>query len=74
MSEQLFLVCRTFDALYQPFSREGEPPVDIVAKIRAAKELSEALGMNIDARGEGAVIHKHACALGCEGIVSKRLG
>ena len=24
--------------------------------------------------GEGAVIYKHACALGCEGIVSKRLG
>jgi bifunctional non-homologous end joining protein LigD len=22
----------------------------------------------------GAVIYKHACALGCEGIVSKRLG
>ena len=22
----------------------------------------------------GAIIHKHACALGCEGIVSKRLG
>ncbi len=24
--------------------------------------------------GEGAIIYKHACALGCEGIVSKRLG
>ena len=24
--------------------------------------------------GEGAIIFKHACALGCEGIVSKRLG
>ena len=24
--------------------------------------------------GEGAIIHKHACALGCEGIVSKRFG
>ena len=24
--------------------------------------------------GDGAVIYKHACALGCEGIVSKRLG
>jgi bifunctional non-homologous end joining protein LigD len=23
---------------------------------------------------EGAIIYKHACALGCEGIVSKRLG
>jgi bifunctional non-homologous end joining protein LigD len=24
--------------------------------------------------GDGATIYKHACALGCEGIVSKRLG
>ena len=24
--------------------------------------------------GDGATIFKHACALGCEGIVSKRLG
>jgi bifunctional non-homologous end joining protein LigD len=30
--------------------------------------LNEAFG------GDGAVIYKHACALGCEGIVSKRLG
>jgi bifunctional non-homologous end joining protein LigD len=30
--------------------------------------LNEAFG------GNGAVIYKHACALGCEGIVSKRLG
>ena len=24
--------------------------------------------------GDGVIIYKHACALGCEGIVSKRLG
>jgi bifunctional non-homologous end joining protein LigD len=24
--------------------------------------------------GDGTIIYKHACALGCEGIVSKRLG
>jgi hypothetical protein len=24
--------------------------------------------------GDGAVVYRHACALGCEGIVSKRLG
>jgi bifunctional non-homologous end joining protein LigD len=24
--------------------------------------------------GDGAVVYQHACALGCEGIVSKRLG
>jgi ATP-dependent DNA ligase len=30
--------------------------------------------LNEHYRGDGAVIYKHACALGCEGIVSKRLG
>jgi bifunctional non-homologous end joining protein LigD len=24
--------------------------------------------------GDGAIIYQHACVLGCEGIVSKRLG
>jgi bifunctional non-homologous end joining protein LigD len=24
--------------------------------------------------GEGVIVYKHACALGCEGIVSKRVG
>ena len=30
--------------------------------------------LNETYREDGAIIHKHACALGCEGIVSKRLG
>ena len=30
--------------------------------------------LNETYREDGAVIYKHACALGCEGIVSKRLG
>ena len=30
--------------------------------------------LNKHFEGDGAVIYKHACALGCEGIVSKRLG
>ena len=32
------------------------------------------MALNEHYRGDGAVIYKHACALGCEGIVSKRLG
>jgi bifunctional non-homologous end joining protein LigD len=32
------------------------------------------IAINEHLGGEGAVIYKHACALGCEGIVSKRLG
>ena len=34
----------------------------------------EGIALNEHFGGEGAIIYKHACALGCEGIVSKRLG
>ena len=34
----------------------------------------DGIALNEVFTGEGAVIYKHACALGCEGIVSKRLG
>jgi len=30
--------------------------------------------LNEHYEGDGAIIYKHACKLGCEGIVSKRLG
>jgi bifunctional non-homologous end joining protein LigD len=42
-----------------------------------AKLLShphEGIDFNEHCTGDGAIIFKHACALGCEGIVSKRLG
>jgi bifunctional non-homologous end joining protein LigD len=42
-----------------------------------AKLLSDAhqgIAFNEHYTGDGAIIYKHACALGCEGIVSKRLG
>jgi bifunctional non-homologous end joining protein LigD len=34
----------------------------------------DGIALNEQFKGEGATIFKHACALGCEGIVSKRLG
>jgi ATP-dependent DNA ligase len=34
----------------------------------------DGMALNEHYRGDGSVIFKHACALGCEGIVSKRLG
>jgi ATP-dependent DNA ligase len=34
----------------------------------------EGIALNEAFTGDGTVIHKHACALGYEGIVSKRLG
>jgi ATP-dependent DNA ligase len=34
----------------------------------------DGIAINEHFSGDGAVIYKQACALGCEGIVSKRLG
>jgi bifunctional non-homologous end joining protein LigD len=34
----------------------------------------DGIALNETFTGDGTVIYKHACALGCEGIVSKRLG
>jgi bifunctional non-homologous end joining protein LigD len=34
----------------------------------------EGIALNEHFDGDGSIIYKHACALGCEGIVSKRLG
>ena len=34
----------------------------------------EGIALNEQFKGDGAMIYKHACALDCEGIVSKRLG
>ena len=32
------------------------------------------IALNEHYEGDGAIIYKHACALGCEGVVSKRRG
>jgi ATP-dependent DNA ligase len=34
----------------------------------------DGIALNEHFGGDGAMIYKHACALGCEGIISKRLG
>jgi bifunctional non-homologous end joining protein LigD len=34
----------------------------------------DGIALNEQFKGDGATVFKHACALGCEGIVSKRLG
>ena len=38
------------------------------------RNAPEGIAFNQHYDGDGATIFKHACALGCEGIVSKRLG
>jgi ATP-dependent DNA ligase len=34
----------------------------------------DGIALNAHYDGDGALVYKHACQLGCEGIVSKRLG
>jgi bifunctional non-homologous end joining protein LigD len=38
------------------------------------RQKTDGIVLNVHYEGDGAAIYKHACALGCEGIVSKRLG
>jgi bifunctional non-homologous end joining protein LigD len=38
------------------------------------QRTDDSIAFNKHFTGDGAIIFKHACALGCEGIVSKRLG
>jgi bifunctional non-homologous end joining protein LigD len=38
------------------------------------RSVPDGIAFNRHFTGDGATIFKHACALGCEGIVSKRLG
>jgi ATP-dependent DNA ligase len=40
----------------------------------ALRERHHGMGLNATYGDDGAVIYEHACTLGCEGIVSKRLG
>ena len=37
-------------------------------------QTEDGIAFNQHYTGDGAIIFKHACALGCEGIVSKRIG
>jgi bifunctional non-homologous end joining protein LigD len=41
---------------------------------RLLRRSNPGIVLNEHFNGDGAVIYRHACALGCEGIVSKRLG
>ena len=38
------------------------------------RKTNDGIAFNKHFDGDGAIIFRHACALGCEGIVSKRLG
>jgi bifunctional non-homologous end joining protein LigD len=46
----------------------------IVVKIAKLPELHPGIVLNEHYEGDGEIVFEHACKLGCEGIVSKRLG
>jgi bifunctional non-homologous end joining protein LigD len=52
---------------------DADPPAQGV-KIACRMTSHRNIVFNQHFDGDGAIIYKHACALGCEGIVSKRLG
>ena len=43
------------------------------ALAKLLRRQRDGIAFNEHYSGDGAIIYKHACALGCEGIVSKRL-
>ena len=56
------------DLRWQPVERRKAMLADVLRDIR------DGIAFNQHYEGDGAAIFQHACALGCEGIVSKRLG
>ena len=57
-----------YDLRQQPIEARKNTLADLLRK------PGDGVAFNKHFKGEGAAIFKHACALGCEGIVSKRLG
>ena len=56
------------DLRWQPLEHRKATLADLLRSVR------DGLAFNQHFAGDGAIIFRHACALGCEGIVSKRLG
>jgi bifunctional non-homologous end joining protein LigD len=58
-----------YDLRLQPFEHRKGTLADLLLR-----DASDGIAFNKHFAGDGGEIFKHACALGCEGIVSKRLG
>ena len=56
------------DLRWQPLERRKTTLADLLRDVR------DGIAFNQHFTGDGMIIFRHACALGCEGIVSKRLG
>ena len=75
-SPTLIEPCLPRPAKQPPSGRLRRAPIEerkgILAKLLSHPH--EGIAFNHHYAGDGAIIFKNACALGCEGIVSKRLG
>jgi len=58
----------SFDLRQQPLEQRKDTLADVL------RHSGDGIAFNKHFAGDGVAIFKHACALGCEGIVSKRLG
>jgi bifunctional non-homologous end joining protein LigD len=56
------------DLRWQPLERRKEKLAELL------RGVHDGVAFNQHFAGDGSAIFRHACALGCEGIVSKRLG
>jgi bifunctional non-homologous end joining protein LigD len=74
-SKSAAILC-AFDLLEPDGQDLRKQPIE--ARKRVLAELLSGphpgIAFNENYEGDGAVIYKHACELGCEGIVSKQLG
>ena len=57
-----------FDLRQQPLEQRKDTLADVLS------DSGDGIAFNKQFAGDGVAIFKHTCALGCEGIVSKRLG
>jgi len=57
-----------YDLRQQPLERRKSALAELL------REAGDGIAFNRHFAADGVVVFKHACALGCEGIVSKRLG
>jgi bifunctional non-homologous end joining protein LigD len=73
--DQIVMLC-SFDLLTINGEDVRREPIE-QRKAELAKLLRrppDGIALNEQFTGDGAIIYRHACTLGCEGIVSKRLG
>ena len=73
--EQIIVLC-AFDLIELDGKDLRRTPIETRKRTlaRLLRRAHPGIVFNEHYNGDGAIVFEHACALGCEGIVSKRLG